>query len=129
MRTLCLFAIVLAVLGLTSIACSENVVENVLSDEEDVLVIIDKHNLDTEAIHIFARFEDFPCCRIEPGEINDDSSVQVREGERVEFTAGRNGTRFASVTCTVTGGLVDEFPEADATVEFRLDQSLRCRGW
>jgi hypothetical protein len=120
-----LLAIVLAVVGLTAMECSENPTEEILGDEDDVLVRITKHNLDTENIHIFARFEDFPCCQITPGDQNDDSTVLVREGEQVDFSAGRNGNRFASVTCTVTDAVLDA--EA-ATVEFRLDQSLRCVG-
>lgn len=121
-----LLTIVLAVVALAAMECSENPVEEGLSGENDVLVRITKHNLDTENIHIFARFEDFPCCQVTPGEEDDSSTVLVQEGEQVDFSAGRNGNRFASVTCTVT----DEALDAErATVEFRVDQSLRCVDW
>ncbi len=118
--------IVLALVGLTAMECSENPTEELLGDEDDVLVRITKHNLDTENIHIFARFEDFPCCQVTPGAEGDGSTVLVREGDTVDFSAGRNGNRFASVTCTVTDEAIDA---RAATVEFRIDQSLRCVDW
>jgi hypothetical protein len=56
--------------------------------------------------------------QITPGEENDGSTVLVCEGEQVDFSAGRLGNRFASVTCTVTDEALDA---GAATVEFRLD--------
>ena len=124
MRAIRLFGIILAVLTLTE--CSENPVEEALSGDDDVLIRVTKHNLDTENIHILARNEDFPCCQVAPGEQDDSSTVLASEGEEVDFSAGRNGTRFASVTCTVTDEALDA---GAATVEFRVDQSLRCVNW
>lgn len=125
-RTLRLFGAVLAVLTLTAGECSENPVEEGLAGEDDVLIRVTKHNLDTENIHIFARNEDFPCCQVAPGDQDATSTVLASEGEEVAFSAGRNGNRFASVNCTVTDEALDA---GAATVEFRLDQSLRCVDW
>ena len=127
MRILRLIVIPLAVFGLTANECT-SAEEEILADEEDVNVLVHKINRSTDPVHIFARTEDFPCCRIEPGD-DEDSVVSVREGDRVEFSAGRNGARFTTVTCTVSGGLLDEFPAPDATVELGFDETLRCNGW
>lgn len=126
MRAFRLFGIILALLTLTAGDCSENPVEEALSGEDDALIRVTKHNLDTENIHIFARLEDFPCCQVAPGEQDASSTVLASEGEQVDFSAGRNETRFASVTCTVTDEALDA---GAATIEFRLDQSLRCVNW
>jgi hypothetical protein len=126
MRALRLIAIAIAVVGLTAFECSENVEEELLSGEDDVLIHLIKHNLDTENIHIFSRFEDFPCCQVAPGARDSSSTINAREGEMVDFSAGRLGTKFAFVTCRVSAATVTD---REATVEFRFDQTLRCRGW
>ena len=107
-------------------ACSDDHgAEALLADEQDRNIVVGKHNFDTEPIHIFARFEDFPCCQVAPG-VADLSFVQVRKGERVQFSAGRRGRRFATVTCTVGDR---GWESRDVDVEFHIDQSLRCVGW
>lgn len=126
MRAIGLLGIVLAVMTLTAMECSENPVEEALSGDDDVLIRVTKHNLDTENIHIFARNEDFPCCQVAPGDTDNTSTVLASEGEQVNFSAGRNGTAFASVTCTATDEALDA---GAATVEFRLDQDLHCVDW
>jgi hypothetical protein len=128
MRALRLIVIPVAVFGLTGGRCGSGT-EEIVANPGDTSIEILKRNFDTENIHIFSRGEDFPCCQVAPGETNDDTVILASEGERIEFSAGRLNNRFATVTCTVSERLANEPPQADATVEFRLDQSLRCIGW
>lgn len=123
-----LFLVVLLWTPLMAMECSDNPLEEALAGDEDTLIDIVKTNFDTEAIHIFSRFEGFPCCQVLPGVPDDSSNILVSKGEQVQFTAGRSGTLIsgATATCTVTDRALDE---GFATVEFRLDQSLRCLGW
>jgi hypothetical protein len=92
-----------------------------------VPISVTLRNLDTtqEAVHIFDVTEDFPCCRLVPNETRFDT-VLAAQGDNVVFSAGRNGQRFANVTCTVGAGTVED---KVAEVQFTQAQTLTCVGW
>ncbi len=59
-------------------------------------------NGDSEAVHLFTGLgENFPCCRVEPGETRELVEAVV-VGSQFRLTAGRNGTKFNTRTCNVT---------------------------
>ena len=63
-------------------------------------------NTDDEAVHLFLFFENFPCCRLEPGASREVVDILPREAQ-LQFTAGRNGTMFNTRICPLTQAQFD----------------------
>jgi hypothetical protein len=56
------------------------------------------NNQDSQAAHLFAvdKGEDFPCCRLDPGQ---SRTVQVLHVNEIVVRAGRNGAELSKTTC------------------------------